>query len=129
MKLLFLSVTLACQLFLFASLSTCQETKALPDRLHFSMPFPEGHKVIFDLSASSAQRVPSSSQTGSILQLRGSVEVRMTTCRPAGNICDRSPIVLRADGVDYNERTGEIETLGEAHIVLIEPIANTVPSK
>lgn len=122
MKLQVLMVAMACQVFSFASQSACQQAKALPERLHFSMPFPEGHKVIFELVASRADRVPLGTEAGSVLKLRGDVEVTMITCRPTGNVCDKSPMVLHADAVDYNEKTGEIHTHGEVHIVLIEPV-------
>jgi hypothetical protein len=38
-------------------------------------------------------------------------------------------MVLHADEVDYNETTGGIDTRGDAHIVLIDPISNTVASR
>jgi len=38
-------------------------------------------------------------------------------------------MVLRADAVDYNEKTGEIQTHGDVHIVLIDPVSKTVASK
>jgi hypothetical protein len=128
MRLLLLGAVIACQGFAFASQSACQETKAQPERLHFSMPFPSGHKVIYELVASSAQRVPSSTEAETVLKLRGDVEVTTMTCRPTGNVCDKSPMVLRGDAVDYNERTGEIQTHGDVHIVLIEPVSKTVAS-
>jgi lipopolysaccharide assembly outer membrane protein LptD (OstA) len=128
MKRLMLSVAVACQVFALASRSTCQETKAQPERLHFSMPFPTGHKVIFEFVASSAQRIPSATEAESVLQLRGNVEVTMINCRPTSNVCDKSPMVLHADAVDYNEKTGEIDTHGDVHIVLTEPISKTVAS-
>ena len=90
MKLLMLSVAMACEVLAFVSPSVCQEAKGQPERLHFSMPFPEGHGVIFELVASSAQRIPSSTGAESVLQLRGDVEVTMITCRPTGNTCDKS---------------------------------------
>jgi hypothetical protein len=128
MRLLLLSVAMVCQVFAFASRSVCQEAQPHPERLHFSIPFPNGHKVIYELVASSAQRVPSSTEAESVLQLRGNVEVTMITCRPTGNVCDKSPLVLHADAVDYNEKTGQIDTHGDAQIVLVEPISKTVAS-
>jgi lipopolysaccharide assembly outer membrane protein LptD (OstA) len=128
MRHLLLGAVIACQGFTFASQSECQETKVQPERLHFSMPFPAGHKVIYELVASSAQRVPSSTEVESVLKLRGDVEVTIITCRPTGNVCDKSPMVLRADAVDYNERTGEIQTHGDVHIVLIDPVSKTMAS-
>jgi hypothetical protein len=38
-------------------------------------------------------------------------------------------MVLHADEVDYNETTGGIDTRGDAHIVLIDPISKTVASR
>jgi hypothetical protein len=93
------------------------------------MPFPDGHRVIIELTASSAQRIPSNSETGTILQLRGNVEVTMIVCRPTGNLCDKSPMVLHADGVDYNEKTGGIDPHGDVHMVLIDPVSKTIASK
>ena len=129
MRLLVLGAVIACQGFALASHSACQETKGQPERLHFSMPFPAGHKVIYELVASSAQRVQSSTEAEPVLKLRGDVEVTTVTCRPTGNVCDKSPMVLRADAVDYNEKTGEIQTHGDVHIVLIDPVSKTVASK
>ena len=128
MKLLMLSVAIACEVFAFASPSVCQAAKGQPERLHFSMPFPDGQRVIFELVASSAQRIPSSTGAESVLQLRGDVEVTTITCRPTGNTCDKSPVVLHADAVDYNEKTGGMDTHGDVHIVLVEPISKTVAS-
>jgi hypothetical protein len=128
MRLLLLGAVIAYQGFAFAPQSACQETKAQPERLHFSMPFPSGHKVIYELVASSAQRVPLSTEAESVLKLRGDVEMTTMTCRPTGNVCDKSPMVQRADAVDYNERTGEIQTHGDVHIILIDPVSKTVAS-
>jgi hypothetical protein len=121
MRLLLLGAVIAFQGFAFAPQSACQETKAQPERLHFSMPFPSGHKVIYELVASSAE-------AESVLKLRGDVEMTTMTCRPTGNVCDKSPMVQRADAVDYNERTGEIQTHGDVHIILIDPVSKTVAS-
>jgi hypothetical protein len=95
MKLLILSVAIACQLSPLASRAVCQESRSQPERLHFAVSFPQGHKVLFELTATSAQRVLSSS----VLQLTGDVEVRMTTCPPQGHVCVTSPMVLHADAV------------------------------
>jgi lipopolysaccharide assembly outer membrane protein LptD (OstA) len=119
MKLLMLSVAMACQAFAFAFQAVCQE--AAPDRprlihtesprLHFTIPFPEGEGRV-ELAASSAQRV--SAKTESILYLRGNVAVRTIIC--VRGVCDGGSMVLHADAVDYNETTGEIEAHGEVHI-------------
>src|SRR5215469_10683742 len=118
MKLLLLCVAMAGQLFAGASLSVCQETKGVQDRLHFLFPFPDGHNVVFSMEASSAQRIPSNAQAGDVLQLRGNVELTMKACQ--GRECRKTPVVLHADGIDYNEKTGEIQTHGDVNIVLID---------
>lgn len=127
MKLLLLCVAMACQLFACASLCVCQETKAQPDRLHFLFAFPDGHKVIFNMEASSAQRIPSTAETGDVLQLRGNVELTMKAC--VDKECRRTPVVLHADGVDYNVKTGEIHTQGDVHIVLIDQVTTKTATK
>jgi hypothetical protein len=137
-KLLLLCVAMASQLFAFASLSLCQETNAKQDRLHFLFPFPDGHGVVFRMEASSAQRILSDAQTGDVLQLRGNVELTMIP-RPAARVprqrigqedsIPRSTVVLRADGVDYNEKTGEIHTHGDVHIVLIDQVSKKAAAK
>jgi lipopolysaccharide assembly outer membrane protein LptD (OstA) len=116
MKLLILSVAITCQLSPLASRAVCQESRSQPERLHFAFSFPQGHKVLFELTATSAQRVLSSS----VLQLTGNVEVRMTTCPPQGHVCVTSPMVLHADAVDYNEATGQIAAHGDVHTTFIE---------
>jgi lipopolysaccharide assembly outer membrane protein LptD (OstA) len=131
MKFLILSVLMAFQFFAFASQSVCQEPKAQPDRpylkhteaprLHFTIHRADGTGWA-QLVASSAQRDLSDTQTESILQLAGNVEVRMVTCGPTGQhgpvVCDAGSMVLHADAVDYNETTGEIvEAHGNVHIV------------
>jgi len=115
MKLPILSVAIACQLLPLASRALCQENRSQPERLHFAFSFPQGHKVLFELTATNAQRVLS----GSVLQLTGNVEVRMTTCPPQGHVCVKSPMVLHADAVDYNEATGQIEAHGDVHTTFI----------
>jgi hypothetical protein len=131
MKFLILSVAMVFQFFTFASKSVCQEPKAQPDRpylkhteaprLHFTIHRADGGGWA-QLVASSAQRHLSDTQTESILQLAGNVEVRMVTCGPTGQhgpvVCDAGSMVLHADAVDYNETTGEIvEAHGNVHIV------------
>jgi hypothetical protein len=121
MKLLMLSVVMACQVFAFASQGVCQEAKPQPDRpylmhtksprLHFSIPPTESTGRV-ELTASSAER--SSTETEAVLQLRGNVEVMM--CPPGGHGCDNGSMVLHADAVDYNEKTHEIDVHGGVHI-------------
>jgi hypothetical protein len=116
MKHLILSVAIACQLSPLASRAVCQESGSQPERLHFAFSFPQGNKVLFELTATGAQHVLSSP----VLQLTGNVEVRMTTCPPQGHVCVKSPMVLHADAVDYNEATGQIDALGDVHTTFIK---------
>jgi lipopolysaccharide assembly outer membrane protein LptD (OstA) len=73
-----------------------------------------------ELTASTAQFTLSpqphltSAEVDSILQLRGNV--RVTMCAPSQHGCDKWAIVLRADVVDYNDRTREIDAHGDVHI-------------
>jgi len=117
MKLLTLSVVMACQAFAFVPQGVCQEAKPEPDRpylmhtksprLHFSIPPAESTGRV-ELTASSAerdlsaQRNISSTENEAVLQLRGNVEVMM--CPPGGHGCDHGSMVLHADAVDYNEK-------------------------
>jgi hypothetical protein len=126
MKLLVLSVAMACQSFSFASLGVCQEKKPQPDRpyldrtetprLHFMNLTSIGR---VDLAASSAERLLSaplgisSAEVESVLLLRGNVEVSM--CADTG--CKKDSMVLHADAVDYNEKTYEIDARGDVRIV------------
>jgi hypothetical protein len=138
MKLLTLSVVMACQVFAFASQVLCQEAKPQPDRpylrhtesprLHFSIPLTEstGHVELTASSAErdlSAQRNISSAEAEAVLQLRGDVEVIM--CPPGDHGCDNGSMVLHADAVDYNEKTHEIEARGDVHI---EPYRKPAPN-
>lgn len=98
----------------------CQDNKPDPERLHFTvgMPGTGGGRVI--LTASTMQRDLTSRATESVMQLKGAVELRMITCIPAGpgdaySRCEGA-MVLRADEVDYNEKTGEIDARGNVHI-------------
>jgi lipopolysaccharide assembly outer membrane protein LptD (OstA) len=125
MKLLMLSVAMACQTFAFISQGMSQEQKPQPDRpyiehtetsrLHF-MNFVSLGRV--DLAASSAERLLSaplglsSAETESVLVLRGNVEVSM--CSDRG--CEGGSMVLHADAVDYNENTHEIDAHGDVRI-------------
>jgi hypothetical protein len=129
MKLLTLSVVMACQAFAFVPQGVCQEAKPQPDRpylvhtkyprLHFSIPPTESTGRV-ELTASSAerdlsaQRNISSTESEAVLQLRGNVEVMM--CPPGGHGCDHGSMVMHADAVDYNEKTHEIDAHGDVHI-------------
>lgn len=121
MKLLAASLLVVGQFLGFTPRVVCQEATAGTARLHFSFPFPQNFNGRYELTASNAQRVHTDGAAESILQLRGDVEVRTIVCRPTGNICDKSPIVLRADAIDYNEATGEIRAQGSVNTILVKP--------
>lgn len=127
MKILLLCAAMACQLLACASFSPCQETKSQPDRLHFLFAYPDGHNVVFNMEASNAQRIPSSAEAGDVLQLRGNVELTMKACQ--NQECRQTPVVLHADGIDYNEKTGEIHTRGDVHIILIDQVSKKAAGK
>jgi lipopolysaccharide assembly outer membrane protein LptD (OstA) len=137
MKLLMLSVAMACQAFALASQGVSQQQYPQPDRpylshtesprLYFSMPPTESAGRI-ELAASNAQFTLSpqpnltSAAVESVLQLRGNVEVTM--CAPSQHGCDKWAVALRADAVDYNEQTREIDARGDVHI---EPYRGRTP--
>jgi hypothetical protein len=137
MKLLMLSVAMACQAFAFAPQGICQQQNPQPERpyltyteaprLYFSVPATERIGRV-ELAASNAQRTLSpqanltSAEIESVLQLRGNVQVRM--CEPSSHGCDKGSIFLRADAVDYNEQTREIDARGDVHI---EPYRSRTP--
>lgn len=127
MKFLIMSSLMACQVLAFASHAVCQEKQ--PDRphlvhqelprLYFSIPSTASRGRV-DLTAANAQRdfiVPlalSSTDIDSILQLRGAVAVVL--CSPGGHGCDHGALLLHADAVDYNEKTGALDAHGDVHI-------------
>jgi hypothetical protein len=129
MKLLTLTVVMAFQVFAFAPQGVCQEAKPQQDRpylmhtksprLHFSIPPTESTGRV-ELTSSNAERDLgaeqniSSTENKAVLQLRGNVEVMM--CPPGGHGCDNGSIILRADAVDYNEKTHEIDARGGVRI-------------
>lgn len=126
------TVLIACQICAFAPQGICQQNPAQPDRLHLIRPFPDTSPGRVELSASSVQRDSSNRQSESILQLKGNVEVRMITCGPTdrGNvICDKGSMVLHADAVDYNEKTGDIHARGDVHITPYRAKPRTAVSK
>jgi hypothetical protein len=45
-------------------------------------------------------------------------------CSPGGHGCDNGSILFRADAVDYNEKTGEMDVHGDVHI---DPYRNQSP--
>jgi lipopolysaccharide assembly outer membrane protein LptD (OstA) len=120
MKLLTLGVAVVCQISSFAPLAMCQEKKPQPERLHLTRPFPETSPGRVELVASSIERNLSSKESESVFQLKGNVEVRMITCGRGshGNsmVCDQGSMMLHADAVDYNEKTGEISARGNVRL-------------
>jgi lipopolysaccharide assembly outer membrane protein LptD (OstA) len=129
MKHLILKVAVACQIFGFGSQAISQENKTQPERLHLMRPFPESGTGRVELAASNAQR----DLSREVLQLRGNVEVRMITCGPADHdevmVCDKGSMVLHADEVDYNEKTGEIDARGDVCIAPYRAIPKMAISK
>jgi hypothetical protein len=129
MNLSVLSLLVASLLFVPASRGVCQRQNPQPERpylahtetprLYFSMP-PTERIGRVELAASNAQLTLSpqpnltSAEIESVLQLRGDVQVRM--CAPSSHGCDKWSILLRADAVDYNEQTREIDAHGNVHI-------------
>jgi len=129
MKLLILSVAMTCQAFAFAPQGVCQQQNPQPERpyltyteaprLYFSMP-PTDRIGRVEFAASNAQRTLSpqihltSAEIESVLQLRGNVQVTM--CAPSSRGCEKWSILLRADAVDYNEQTREMDAHGNVHI-------------
>ena len=121
MKLLMLSVAMVA----LTSAGICQQaerpylTYTDAPRLYFSMP-PTEQIGRIELAASNAQLTLSpqanitSAEIESVLQLTGNVQVRM--CAPSSHGCDKWSILLRADAVDYNEQTREINAQGNVHI-------------
>jgi lipopolysaccharide assembly outer membrane protein LptD (OstA) len=82
---------------------------------------PTEHTGFIELSASDAQLSFSpkanltSADVESVLQLRGNVQVRL--CAPSGHGCEKSSLLLRADAVDFNEKTREIDAHGDVRII------------
>jgi hypothetical protein len=128
MKLLMLSVAIACQAVVFSPRGVSQEQRPQPDRpylehtetsrLYFMTITSEGRRV--DFTASSAQRVlsgpldVSSANIDSILHLKGAVDVRMCSERNCSR--DHGAILVHADAVDYDDKTQEIDAHGDVRI-------------
>ena len=121
MKLIALSLVIACQLSIFAPQAMCQDSKAQPEQLHLTIGAPGGHVA---LTASSMQRDLSSKASGSILKLRGNVEIKMSTCFPSGQrtVCEET-MTIHADEADYNQNTGEIDPRGNVHMTAFPIVA------
>lgn len=129
LKLSMLGVWVACLLFVPGSKGVSQQqnpqaerpyiTHTESPRLYFSSP-PTERIGRVELAASNAQLTFSpqanltSAELESVLQLRGDVRVRM--CAPSSHGCEKWSILLRADAVDYNEQTREIDAHGDVHI-------------
>jgi hypothetical protein len=112
MKFLTLALVF-CSFTVLAPQAIGQET-----RLHLTRFFPDNSPGRVVLTASSAQRDVSASGA-TILHLSGNVEVRVITCGPGqdrSDACNVGSMVLHADAVDYNEKTGEIQPSGNVHV-------------
>jgi lipopolysaccharide assembly outer membrane protein LptD (OstA) len=112
MKLLTLAL-IVCPFALAVPQAISHET-----RLHLTEFLPPTNPGRLEVTASSAERDVSDSGA-KILHLRGDVEVRMITCGPDNKgvvLCDRGSMVMHADSVDYNEKTGEIQASGNVHV-------------
>jgi hypothetical protein len=112
MKLLTL-ILVICSFAIAAPQASGQET-----RLHLTRFFPDSSPGRIVLSALSAQRDVSASGA-TILHLSGNVEVRVIACGPGqdhSDVCSVGSMVLHADAVDYNEKTGEIQPSGNVHV-------------
>jgi lipopolysaccharide assembly outer membrane protein LptD (OstA) len=129
MKFPVLGVIVACLPFLPAPTAICQQQNSQPERpylahvesprLYFTMP-PTERRGRVELAASNAQldlgaqANLTSAEIESVLRLRGNVQVVM--CSPGGHGCDNGSILVRADAVDYNEKTGAMDVHGDVHI-------------
>ena len=106
-------VLVVCQFAVVAPQAICHA-----NRLHLTEFLPETNPGRLEVTASSAERDVSDSGA-KILHLRGDVEVRMITCGPDAKgvvVCDRGSMVMHADSVDFNEKTGEIQATGNVHV-------------
>jgi hypothetical protein len=118
MKLVTLTLLIGFQSCTFVPQALCQDNKGQPEQVHFMIGIPgtDGGRVV--LTASTMERDLSSGTTEPVMHLKGKVEAKMITCVPAGaseHRCE-SAMVLHADEVDYNEKTGEIDARGDVHI-------------
>ncbi|HTZ60935.1 MAG TPA: hypothetical protein VMB49_22655 [Acidobacteriaceae bacterium] len=128
MKISAPGLLIACLAALSAPNGICQENPQSDrpylnhtesPRLYFTVPGTDSTGRV-QLIASKAERDLgpqfnlTSANTATVLELRGDVEVRM--CSPGAHGCDTGSVVLHADSVDYDERTGELNALGHVHI-------------
>jgi hypothetical protein len=130
MKLPLRILVVECLPLISAPRGVCQEQNPQPERpyithtesprLYFSW-MPTEHTGFIELSASDAQLSFSpeanltSADVESVLQLRGNVQVRL--CAPSGHGCEKSSLLVRADAVDFNEKTREIDAHGDVRII------------
>jgi hypothetical protein len=130
MRLPALSVFVACLSFLAAPSGLSQEQNPQPERpylihtesprLYFSMAPTESTGRV-EFVATNAQRTFSpepnltSAEIDSILELRGNVQVKI--CSPSRYGCEKGSLLLRANAVDYHEKTREIDAHGDVRIV------------
>jgi len=119
MKLLTLNFLIVGSACILAPEANCQDNKSQPEQLHFviSIPGTGGGRV--SLTASAMQRDLSSKSSEPIMQLKGNVEVRLVTCAPSGTgkaVACEGAMVMHAEEVDYNEKTGEIDARGDVRI-------------
>jgi hypothetical protein len=108
----------------------CQENRPYLNytespRLYFTVPASEGiGRVEFVASSAELNLLSpadlSSADTRAVLQLRGNVEVTM--CSPVKSGCDKGVLVLHADAVDYNEKTGDMDVRGDVHLGPYRPL-------
>jgi hypothetical protein len=128
MKLLTLFVAIACQCFNFVPQATGQDNKAQSDRLYVTRAIPEGGGGRVEFAASEVQRDLSNKASKSIVQLKGNVETKMITCVPSGRhegkLCEEA-MVLRADAVEFNEKTGAIAASGHVRITPHRAVASS----
>jgi hypothetical protein len=119
MKLTILGLAIASQVFTFAPRGICQDNPAQPERHQIVRPIPESGGGRVELTALRIERDLSSRAGESIVQLRGDAEIRMINCVSSGQggtrVCENA-MVLHADEVNYNEKTGEIEANGNVRI-------------
>jgi hypothetical protein len=109
---------LALVLLIFPFAVAAPQATAQETRLHLTRFFPDSSPGRVILTASSAQRDVSASGA-TILHLTGNVEARVITCRPGQDRSDARDVgsmVLHADAVDYNEKTGEIQPRGNVQV-------------
>jgi hypothetical protein len=119
MKFLTLLVAIVGQFLNFAPQASCQD-KAQLNRLYITRSIPESGGGRVELAASEVQRDLSNKASESIMQLKGNVEIKMITCTPTaphqGKVVCEGAMVLHADAVQFNEKTGDIAASGHVRI-------------